>query len=259
MLVDNKINLGNGITIIQAINIANKSDTYIEAPVCFNGMCTVNAEGIGAFTYFSGENSKIQHAASIGRFCMINGDVIVGMAEQDTRSLSAHFLFNMVQDNWTTPFHHLSKDDIMSNRKSQSKNLKKKTPVVIGNDVWIGHGCQIMSGVTIGDGAVIAAGSVVTHDVEPYSIVGGVPARLIRKRFDDDTIAALLRLRWWDYGPDIMQGIDITDIDHAVGVLEERISSRAEKYRGEQYIFRKNEKVAEHYSIDKRLLETIQL
>ena len=71
--------------------------------------------------------------------------------------------------------------------------------IVIGNDVWIGYEALILAGVTVGDGAIIAAHAVVTKDVPPYTIVGGVPAKPIRKRFDDDTIAALEKLRWWDW------------------------------------------------------------
>ena len=72
-------------------------------------------------------------------------------------------------------------------------------PVVIGNDVWVGYEALILSGVTIGDGAVIAARAVVTKDVEPYSIVGGNPAKHIRYRFDEPTREALLRIKWWDW------------------------------------------------------------
>ena len=68
--------------------------------------------------------------------------------------------------------------------------------VIISNDVWIGHGASILSGVQIGDGAVIGARAVITKDVEPYSIVAGNPARLIRKRFDDETIRKLQEIRW---------------------------------------------------------------
>lgn len=74
--------------------------------------------------------------------------------------------------------------------------------VVIGNDVWIGTDAMILSGVTVGDGVVIMARAVVTRDVAPYAIVGGVPAREIRKRFDDETIARLLALKWWDWPHD---------------------------------------------------------
>ena len=74
-----------------------------------------------------------------------------------------------------------------------------KGNIVVGNDVWIGYEAVVLAGVTIGDGAVIGARAVVTHDVPPYAIMGGVPANLIRKRFDDDTIQSLLSLRWWDW------------------------------------------------------------
>lgn len=74
-----------------------------------------------------------------------------------------------------------------------------KGDTVIGNDVWIGYGVLIMPGIHIGDGAIIASASVVTRDVEPYSIVGGNPASEIRKRFDDATIQELLRLQWWNW------------------------------------------------------------
>lgn len=72
-------------------------------------------------------------------------------------------------------------------------------PITIGNDVWTGFGSIILSGVTVGDGAVVAAGAIVTKDVPPYAIVGGVPANIIRYRFDEETRRALLRIRWWDW------------------------------------------------------------
>ena len=74
-----------------------------------------------------------------------------------------------------------------------------KGDIIIGNDVWIGYDAVILSGVTIGDGAIIGTRSVVTKDVPPYTIVGGVPAKPIRKRFPEDTISALLKIRWWEW------------------------------------------------------------
>lgn len=74
-----------------------------------------------------------------------------------------------------------------------------KGDIVIGNDVWIGYEAVIMSGVTIGDGAIIGIRAVVTKDVPPYTIVGGVPAKQIRKRFSEETISELLELKWWDW------------------------------------------------------------
>lgn len=84
-----------------------------------------------------------------------------------------------------------------------ASNYKAKWPnkgdTKVGNDVWIGHEALIMPGVSIGDGAIIASRSVVTKDVPPYTIVGGNPAKIIRRRFDDNTIAQLLEIKWWDW------------------------------------------------------------
>lgn len=82
---------------------------------------------------------------------------------------------------------------------------EKKHSVVIGNDVWIGSNAKILAGVTVGDGAVIAAGAVVVKDVPPYHVVGGVPAKLIKSRFDDKTIASLLKIQWWNWAPDAIR------------------------------------------------------
>ena len=79
------------------------------------------------------------------------------------------------------------------------KDYPKKGDINIGNDVWIGYNATIMAGVTIGDGAIIATNATVTKDVEPYSIVGGNPAREIKKRFANDVISKLLKLKWWDW------------------------------------------------------------
>lgn len=74
--------------------------------------------------------------------------------------------------------------------------------ITIGNDVWIASSVTILSGVTIGDGAIIAAGSIVVRDVPPYALYGGIPAKVIRFRFDQEQIGALLKIRWWDWSPE---------------------------------------------------------
>lgn len=79
------------------------------------------------------------------------------------------------------------------------KSYPQKGDINIGNDVWIGYNATIMGGVTVGDGAIIATNSTVVRDVEPYSIVGGNPAAEIKKRFSEDIIAKLLKLKWWNW------------------------------------------------------------
>jgi virginiamycin A acetyltransferase len=82
---------------------------------------------------------------------------------------------------------------------SAPMNIAVKGDTIIGNDVWIGNSVTIMPGVKIGDGAIIGTNSLITKDVDPYTIVGGNPAKVIRKRYDDEMIEFLLKLRWWDW------------------------------------------------------------
>ena len=104
-----------------------------------------------------------------------------------------------------------------------------KGDVVLGHDVWLSQGCLIMSGVTIGHGAVVAANAVVVRDVPPYGIVGGNPARLIRKRFSEEQIAALLEIKWWDWHPDeIARHYDIMlsqDIDGFIAAARQKATA----------------------------------
>ena len=81
---------------------------------------------------------------------------------------------------------------------SRARN-HNKGDIIIGNDVWIGYEAVIMSGVTVGDGVIIGTRALVTHDVPPYTVAGGIPAKTIKKRFSDETIAELLLLRWWEW------------------------------------------------------------
>ena len=94
------------------------------------------------------------------------------------------------------------------------------TQATFGNDVWTGHNCNIMAGVNVGDGAVIAAGSVVTEDVPPYAIVGGVPAKVIRYRFHEKIIERLLRLKWWDLELSQLSGLPFRDIDRCLDMID---------------------------------------
>ena len=124
----------------------------------------------------------------IGRFCSIacGAKFLFNSANHSLRSLST-YPFPIFFEEWGL------------DRKQVAQAWDNKGDIVIGNDVWIGYEAVILSGVTIGDGAIIGARAVVTKDVPPYTIAGGVPARPIRKRFSEDTIAALLKLPWWNW------------------------------------------------------------
>ena len=124
----------------------------------------------------------------IGRYCSIacGAKFIFTSANHTQRSLSS-YPFGIFFDEWNLPVERIA--DTWDN----------KGDIVIGNDVWIGYEAVIMQGVHIGDGAVIGTRAVITKDVEPYMIVGGVPGKTIRPRFEQSVIDALLSLRWWDW------------------------------------------------------------
>jgi acetyltransferase-like isoleucine patch superfamily enzyme len=103
---------------------------------------------------------------------------------------------------WVTTYPFPAFPEKWPNAAKIKGHPSSKGDVIIGNDVWIGFGCTILSGVKIGDGAVVAARSVVTKDVPPYAIVGGVPAKVIKYRFNEDIIEKLLKLKWWNWKED---------------------------------------------------------
>lgn len=131
----------------------------------------------------------------------INGDRLI-IGQFCSIACGAKFLFNSANHSLTSlstyPF-PIFFEEWGLERAQVTRAWDHKGDIVIGNDVWIGYEAVILAGVTIGDGAIIGTRAVVTKDVPPYTIVGGVPAKPIRKRFPGDTIAALLALRWWDW------------------------------------------------------------
>ncbi|RDY25647.1 hypothetical protein CHL78_017100 [Romboutsia weinsteinii] len=140
---------------------------------------------IGAFTY--GDPNILNYLSDskviIGKFCSIAQNVIIFIGGEHRADWITTYPFNVFLQDFTYV----------------KGNPTTKGDVIIGNDVWIGYGATIMSGVTIGDGAVIGTNSLVTKDVEPYSIVGGNPARRIRYRFSENQIERLLDIKWWDW------------------------------------------------------------
>lgn len=110
------------------------------------------------------------------------------------------------------------------NKKNKESYERKRKLSQIGHDVWIGYDVKILNGVKVGNGAVIAAGAVVTKDVESYMIVGGIPARSIKRKFDDKICERLEKVGWWNYGPQILHGLAIDEPDRMINELEERTS-----------------------------------
>lgn len=134
---------------------------------------------------YIGARSRANNTA-IGKYCSIGQEVkmCLGLHPSDT-FVSSHPSFYSTKNQ--VPDHFADKD-----------YFEEFSKLTVGNDVWIGLGSILMGGITIGDGAIIAAGSIVTKDVPPYAIVGGAPAKLIRYRFSEDQIEKLLHVKWWN-------------------------------------------------------------
>lgn len=138
---------------------------------------------LSSFTYVS--NSSVLIGTKVGRFCSIGPGCRIGLGVHPTDFVSTHPIFYSKESHVGISFTH-------------KNHIKEFEDVVIGNDVWIGANVIIKDGVMVGDGAIIAAGAVVTKNVPSYSVVGGVPAKLIRYRFDQVDIEKLLDIKWWD-------------------------------------------------------------
>ena len=173
---------------------------------------------VGDFTYIADSDfeSHVTHLYEwngdrliIGKFCQIAAGVefVMNGANHQMNSVSTFPFFTLEGWNASAP---------------QKSDMPLKGDTVIGNDVWIGQNATIMPGVHIGDGAIIGANSLVSKNVEPYTIVAGNPIRVIRKRFDDELIELLERFKWWDKS--------IEEIDSLIPLLT---NSDLEKIRSE--------------------------
>ena len=162
---------------------------------------------IGRYSYVGG--SCIIVNTTIGKFCSIAQNSIIGGANHPTDWVS------------TSPVFRKGENILGKTLSELDYRAYEKTS--IGNDVWIGEGAMVMTGCNIGNGAVIAARAVVTKDVEPYSIVAGIPAKEIRKRFEAEDIAYLQNLKWWDWSDQKLysQGDAFNDLKK----LRDRITS----------------------------------
>ena len=169
--------------LMSKMQIASIKDSEIDRTSKVYEKCTLSRVKLGRYSYIT-KNVQITDA-NIGAFCSIGTGCQIGGGLHPTDMVS------------TSPVFLNGKSAVGYN--FAAIDFSHSETVIIGNDVWIGDGVYIKAGVKIGSGAVIGAHAVVTHDVEPYSIVAGVPAKEIRKRFDYETINRLLKLNWWDW------------------------------------------------------------
>jgi acetyltransferase-like isoleucine patch superfamily enzyme len=158
----------------------------VAPPVKFYGGTLTHSCSLDAFSYIS--PNCILHAVDIGRYCSI-GDAVAILSNHPTDRLSTH------------PFTYESifAGEYSGETLHQLPFSDKLPRTTIGHDVWIGSNVKIIAGVAIGDGCIVGAGSLVTKDLPPFSIVGGVPAKLIRMRFDDHLIERIQSTRWWQF------------------------------------------------------------
>ncbi|MCI5547063.1 MAG: CatB-related O-acetyltransferase [Clostridiales bacterium] len=194
--------------VIAAPNISVGDYTYYDDPVDPTGFERNNV----LFNY-----PEFGDRLIIGKFCQIASGVkfIMGPANHRLCSVTT-YPFNVFGGVWSerTPPH--------------MEQLPRKGDTIVGSDVWLGRESVVMPGVKIGDGAIIAAYSVVAGDVPPYTLYGGNPARFIKKRFDDALTALLLRLKWWDLPPEelakLLPLLCDGDLERVRAALEERLS-----------------------------------
>lgn len=182
-----------------------------EAPVNIAAQVAIGSDvTIGRYSYLR-DLTAVGKGCEIGRFCSIARGCEIGALEHPTDYLSTHpFQFDARHFRRTKGYKDL-----------QRVAFPDPPATRIGHDVWIGAKAVIMRGVTIGHGAIVAAGAIVTKDVAPYTIVTGVPAKPLRRRFTQDVIDRLLAVAWWDRDMADLDGLPFDDIETCLKILEQ--------------------------------------
>ena len=167
------------------------------------GGCTFSGKIVIGFRSTLGINNWVHGNVMIGKYCQLGANVMINSTNHPIHYMTTYINYNLFD--------------------GELYRLKEVENIEIGNDVWIGHNVIVLGNVRVGNGAIIAAGSVVTKDVDPFSIVGGVPARLIRMRFAVDVCKDIEELEWWNMSDDDLKEIKplfFKDLQQANGLYD---------------------------------------
>lgn len=198
-------------------------NALIEGPLCLNRNTQLGPD-VKVGKYVGMNESCFMARGEIGAFCAIGARTSINPFNHPTDWLSIHeFQYHPKSYDWVPEWNDFR-------RLERTPEMFERT--VIGNDVWMGHNASVLPGGTVGDGAVIGIGSVVTKPVPPYAIVAGVPATIRRFRFDETTIERLLKVRWWEFDLSELSNLNFRDVKACLPRLEE-IRARKEDERSQ--------------------------
>jgi len=202
----------------------------VEVPTQISETRIFHDFSMGAFSYVMG---GFLYGTHIGRYCSLSNGLHIGQGDHPLGWLSSHpFQYQKLKLSGAPRLldRRLYLADVEATREELIEAVPKPRRTTIGHDVWIGHGVSVVNGVTIGTGCAIGLGAVVTKDLEPYSVAVGVPARVIRKRFDEASIERLLRTQWWHYAPWQLRHVEFNRIERALDQIEQLRESGADEY-----------------------------
>lgn len=193
--------------------VALPRHTVLEAPGSLKWTQYEHSVEMGAFSY---QVSGYCFAARIGRYCSFGEEVQIGRQNHPLTWVSTSPAFYLGDQLFGLGSEFADADAYHGYRFETKQPATRAQITTIGNDVWIGHGAYVAAGVTIGDGAIVAAHAVVTKDVPPYAVVAGNPAVIKKLRVPPQFISPLMRLRWWRYAPWQMTHLDPSNIPEFV-------------------------------------------
>ncbi|SDY85830.1 CatB-related O-acetyltransferase [Nitrosomonas sp. Nm33] len=217
----------HGVSTLHIPGVMLPENTVFEPLCSIKWMDIAHSLHLGAFSYAV---SGYYFGCRIGRYCSFGEEIQIGRHPHPMHWIS------------TSPFFYQPCNNVLNQPLPEGVDLQprndfiKDTPpvtarlTIIGNDVWIGHGAFILPGVTIGNGAVVAAMSVVTKDVPEYAVVAGSPAKVVRYRFPENQIEALLESKWWEFAPWQLKGARVDAVPAFLEQIQALRSSGMEVY-----------------------------